>query len=122
MSDDKWIDMFSRQEEFMKLLEENDKLSPWPVDLTTKQGQRMVKEIAGECHGELWEATYTLKNKMHRLTDDRTFDRKHYVEELGDTLAYLMEICIMSGISPEEMYEEYCRKNEIVKEKTRNGY
>ena len=49
---DKLADIFDRQEEFMKLLEEMDRLPPWPIDLTTKQGQRMIKEIVGELQGE----------------------------------------------------------------------
>lgn len=118
---DYFEEMFRRQEEFMRLLEERDVLPPWPIDLTSKSGQRMIKEIAGDCHGELWEATYTLKNKLHTMKDVRDFDRAHYVEELGDVLAYFMEICILSGIGPREMFEEYVRKNEIVKEKIRNA-
>jgi len=115
-------DMFKRQTEFMELLEREGKLPPWPINLKTKQGQRMVKEIMNELHGELFEAAYTLKNKMHRLTDDQEFDRAHYVEELGDALAYFMEVCIMSGIDHEELYNEYCRKNQIVKERFADGY
>lgn len=122
MAIDRLFDMFERQEDFMKLLELNDKLPIWPINLTTKQGQRMIKEIMHEMHGELFEATYTLKNKMHRLTDDREFDRDHYIEELGDAFAYFMEVCIMSGITPYELYAEYCRKNKIVKERFENGY
>lgn len=119
---DSFKKMFSKQEEFMRLLEERDILPPWPVDLTTKQGQRMIKEIAHDMHNELWEATYTLKNKLHKLSDDREFDREHYKEELGDTFAFFMEICILSGIGAEEMIEEYYRKNNIVKERFENGY
>ena len=115
-------DMFKRQVKFMTLLEDGGKLPAWPLDLTTKEGQRTIKEIMGELHGELFEATYLLKNKLHRLTDDRTFDRAEYVEELGDALAYFMEVCIMSGIDAKELYEEYCRKNAIVKERYYNGY
>jgi len=119
---DNWYDMFSRQEDNMRILEERDVLPPWPIDLTTKQGQRMIKEIISDCHNELWEATYTLKNKLHKVQDDRTFDRAHYVEELGDALAYFMEVCILSGISSKDMYDEFCRKNKIVKEKFNSGY
>ena len=116
-----WVDMFVRQSINMKILEEKDVLPPWPVDLTTKQGQRMIKEIAGDCHGELWEATYTLKNKLHKFQDDRSFDREHYLEELGDTLAYFIELCILSGISHDELYREFCRKNKEVRENFING-
>jgi len=116
------VELFRRQEEFMKMLEERDLLPPWPVDLTTKNGQRMVKEITNELHGEIWEATHTLKNKGHRLTDDRSFDFDHYLEELGDAFAYFMETCIMSGITPEMLADEYARKNAIVKKRLKNGY
>lgn len=119
---DKLEEMFGRQEQFMKLLEEADKIPPWPIDLTTKQGQRMIKEIIHCLHGELFEATYLLKNKLHRLTDDKTFDRAAYLEELGDAFAYFMEVCIMSGIDEDELFEEYCRKNEIVKKRYFDGY
>lgn len=119
---DHWAEMFERQERNMQLLEERDVLPPWPVDLTTKQGQRMIKEIVSDCHGELWEATYTLKNKLHKARDDRQFDREHYIEELGDALAYFMEICILSGITPQEMFNEFCRKNQIVRERFEGDY
>jgi len=119
---DKLEEMFKRQLEFMEMLESADKLPPWPVDLTTKSGQRMIKELAHELHSELWEATYTLKNKTHRLTNDTEFNRDHYVEELGDVLAYFMEVCIMSDISYDELYKEYCRKNEVVKKRFKDGY
>lgn len=114
--------LFELQEEFMELLEQEDRLPPWPVDLTTKQGQRMIKEIAHCAHEELWEATHTLKNKMHRLTDAKEFDRDHYLEEIGDFLAFGIEMCIMSGVTAKELYNEYVRKNKIVKERFRNGY
>jgi hypothetical protein len=121
-STDKWKKMFSLQEENMRVLEERDVLPPWPIDLTTKNGQRMIKEIINDCHGELWEATYTLKNKVHKMQDDTDFDREHYKEELMDALAYLLETCILSGFDAEEMFSEFSRKNRIVKERFENGY
>ncbi len=106
----------------MRELEAHDRLPPWPVDLTTKQGQRMLREIFHCLHEELWEASATMRNKVHRLTDDRSFDREHFIEELGDSLAYFMEVCIMSGVSPDEIYDEYRRKNLKVRERLEEGY
>ena len=113
---------FDRQEKFMELLRENDLMPEWPVDLTTKQGQRMIREVIQNLCEEIFEASFTLKNKTHRLTDDRAFDSAHYKEELGDAFAYLMEVCILSGISSEELYDEYCRKNAIVRQRLADGY
>lgn len=114
--------MFKRQERFMELLREHDKLPEFPVDLTTKPGQRLCKEAMFCMVEELMEASFTLKNKMHRITDARLLDIDHYREELGDALAFWMEICILSGFSPKQMFDEYCRKNDLVVERLRNGY
>jgi hypothetical protein len=119
---DKLEDAFSRQEEFMKILKDYDKLPEYPVDLTSKFGQRLAKEVVFNLSDELHEATATLKNKMHRISDDRSIDFDHYREELGDAFAFFMELCLISGISAEQLYDEYCRKNAIVRKRFESGY
>lgn len=119
---DRLDEMFRRQTEFMELLRDNDKLPEWPVDLTSKPGQRMVKETIFNMIEELMEASFTLKNRTHRLTDARLVDVEHFREELGDAFAYFLEVLIFAGVNPEELYEEYCRKNGIVKTRLEKGY
>lgn len=121
-SQDMLEDSFNRQIEFMEELRVNDKLPEWPIDLTTKPGQRLIKETIFNLCEELFEASFTLKNRMHKLSDDRSVDVDHFKEELGDAFAYFMEVCILSGISANELHEEYKRKNKIVFERLRNGY
>ena len=113
---------FVLQREYMDMLVEHDRLPEYPVDLTTKPGQRLIKETAFNCIAELMEATVVLKNKMHRLSDDTEVDFPHYKEELGDAFAFLMEICILSGIAADDLYEEYMRKNSIVRKRLMDGY
>lgn len=124
-SEDK-IDMlgetFRLQESFMEELREADRFPEWPVDLTTKPGQRLAKEIVFNLTAELHEATAILKNKMHRMSDDRTLDIDHYIEELGDAYAFFIELCIVSGISSVELFNEYKRKNAIVHGRLKEGY
>lgn len=115
-------DSFDRQLNFMHELRLNDKLPEWPVDLTTKPGQRLAKETIFNIIEELMEASFTLKNKMHRMTDDRALDLDHYKEELGDAYAYFIELCILSGIDHRELYHEHCRKNAIVLDRLKKGY
>lgn len=119
---DKLGEMFRRQEEFMQMLKEADKLPEWPIDISQKNGQRMIKEIIWNMVEEVAEASFILKNRQHRFTDHQDVDFAHFREELGDALAYFMEICIMSGISSDELFEEYCRKNALVKKRARDGY
>jgi hypothetical protein len=115
-------DIFERQLEFMEELKSNDKLPEWPIDLTTKNGQRIIKETVFNMIEELAEASFTLKNKTHRVSDVRSLDIDHYKEELADAFAYFVEVCIFSGIDPIELHSEYCRKNKVVIDRLKNGY
>jgi dUTPase len=115
-------EMFERQKKFMELLIKHDRMPEFPVDLTTKQGQRLIKEYMFNTVEELMEASFTLKNRMHRITDARALDIDHYKEELGDAFAFFMEICILSGFTAEEMYQEYTKKNAVVTGRLENGY
>ncbi|MHB8407797.1 MAG: dUTP diphosphatase [Acidiferrobacterales bacterium] len=119
---DQLDEAFQRQTEFMQLLRDADKMPEWPVDLTSKPGQRLLKEVMLNLIEELMEASFTLKNRTHRITDARQIDIDHFREELGDTFAYFMEICILAGFGPEELFKEYCRKNQIVRQRLENGY
>ncbi len=124
MSDaDKLDKIFKLQQEFMELLVEHDKFPLFPVDLTTKQGQRFFKETAFNLLEELMEASFTLKNRMHKLSDDAEVDWEHFREELcADTMAYYVELLILAGITPQQLYEEYARKNFIVRKRLEEGY
>ena len=122
MKIDRLENMFDKQTKFMEMLRDNDKMPEWPLDLSSKNGQRLIKETIFNMIEELMEASFTLKNKTHRITDDTSVDIKHYKEELGDALAYFMEICILSGFTPEEIYQEYIKKNEIVIKRFESGY
>lgn len=120
--EDKLHDMFEKQTLFMEELRNHDRLPEWPVDMATKPAQRLLKETIFNAIEELCEASFTLKNRMHKLSDDRSVDIDHFKEEIGDALAYLMEVCILSGFSADELYKEYIRKNQVVHDRLKNGY
>lgn len=119
---DRLSEIFRLQQEFMEMLVEDDKLPEFPVDITSKCGQRLIKEMVFNVVEELAEASFTLKNRQHKVSDDSHVDRAHYKEELADALAYFIEVCILSGIGPDEFFNEYCKKNAIVKERLLGGY
>lgn len=119
---DMFKEMLADQERFMRLLQEKRKFPDFPVDLTTKEGQKFVKTISYECADELHEARQHLKNKDHRATVISEIDREAYLEELADFFHYAYEILLMSGISAEEFYEMYMKKGEINRQRIENGY
>lgn len=103
--------MWEQQREFIILLQKTRGFPEFPVDLTSKKGQQFLKEISHECSDELHEARQELKNsKKHQKTDINEINRNAYVEELSDVLHYFFEICIMSGISIDELYDSYMKK------------
>lgn len=114
---DKLDKAFLRQKGFMDMLVEYDRLPEYPIDLTTKPGQRLIKEYVANVIFELAEAAQTLRNRNHVIKDVPELDFAHYLEEIGDAFAFLMEVCILSDISPEMLYDEYLRKNQIVQQK-----
>lgn len=107
----------------MRLLQQTRKFPEFPVDLTTKDGQRTVKQYSYECADELHEARQLLKNsKPHRATEISEIDMDEYKSELVDALHYFFEIVILSGISADELYEAYMKKGEKNTNRIKNGY
>ena len=120
---DKLKEMWDQQENFMKLLQEKRGFPSFPVDPTSKSGQKFLKGITHECMHELFEANQALKNsKDHRETDISDFNREHYVEELVDALHYFFEIAILSGVSMDELFNAYINKGNTNVQRIENGY
>jgi len=115
--------MFAQQNEFMHLLKEKRNFPEFPVDLLTKQGQKFVKNISHECMHELFESVQLLSDsKDHKNSVSGDFNKDKFLEELADVTHYLIEIFILTGISPEQIYEAYMKKGEINNNRINNGY
>ncbi len=120
---DKLQKMWEQQERFMRLLQVHRTFPEFPVDVTSKLGQKFLKGITHECMHELFEANLLLKNsKDHRVTEVSEFNREDYVEELVDALHYFFEIAICSGVSMEELYEAYMKKGKTNIDRIESGY
>jgi len=120
---DRLEEMWAQQTEFMDLLREKRDFVAYPVDVTSKAGQKILKNITHECMHELFESNQILKNsKDHRATTVEEFDRDSYVEELCDALHYFFEIAILSGISLEELHAMYMAKGRTNVNRIMNGY
>jgi NTP pyrophosphatase (non-canonical NTP hydrolase) len=119
---DRLEQIFIKQKELMDALVDGEKLPSYPIDITTKYGQRQIKELTWAMVEEMAEASYILKNRAHRFTDHTDVDFEHFKEELGDALAYFIEICVFAGISSQELFDEYSAKNLVVKKRVQEGY
>jgi hypothetical protein len=116
--------MWSEQVSFMELLVAHRGFPRFPVALETREGQRLVKEIANDAMGELHEAIQHLKNvKRHRATDVPELDRGAFLEELVDAFKFMLEVAILAGVSRTEFITAFRRKSAINRRRiTIEGY
>lgn len=90
-------------------------------DLDHRQVQRVLREFAGYTVEELYEAINNLKNKPWKQTDTPT-DVEAFKEELADAWHFFIELHILAGIDPEEVFRMYFRKTFINVNRQQNGY
>jgi NTP pyrophosphatase (non-canonical NTP hydrolase) len=111
---DKLEVMWEQQRQFMKLLVEKRGFPKFPVNITEKPSQKLLKDISHHLLEELFEANQHLKNaKSHRLTELPEVDLEAFKVELVDVLHLFIEYCIVAGISVDDLYETYMSKGEL---------
>jgi hypothetical protein len=108
---DKLEKMWQDQEKFMRLLQEKRNFADFPVDVSSKCGQKLIKEMANEGIHEFVEAVQLLKNsKAHRAANITQFDLDDFVEECVDVQKYLYEVLLLAGVSVEQFFEVFEKK------------
>lgn len=111
---DSLTECFALQRGFMAMLREDGRFPDWPLDLSSKENQRKLQTFLWDTVREIAEASATLKNRPHRVQEEG-FDRAHFLEEMGDALAFFMEVLILAGFTEDDIVDEYKRKNLIVR-------
>lgn len=120
---DRLSEMFRDQEEFMVLLKEHRGFPDFPVDITSKDGQQVLREASHGGIEEWHEALKHLKNwKKHRATEVKEIDRSEFLEEMCDALHYFIEVCVLAGVSSSELFEAYMAKGKTNKRRIQEGY
>lgn len=115
--------MFVAQGAFMDILKKHRNFPEFPVNISSKDGQKVVKSVSHDCMHELFEAIHLLKNsKDHRKTDINEFDRESFLEELSDALHYFIEICILCDIDQADLYDAFMKKHDINVKRIEEGY
>lgn len=100
-----------------------DRIPDWPIDISNKESQLFCRDLAFRTMEELFEAIRHLKNaKMHRQTELTDFDREEFLEEIVDALHYVLEIMVLVGVGPKELYTAYAVKNAENHDRISRGY
>jgi len=122
---DKLESMFELREEFMQLLCERfpGYYPQWPIDLSTKESQTLVRDVTLRGVEEMFEALQELKNaKPHRQTEVPHLDREAFLEELVDAMKYFYTTMKLVGVTPDELHAAYLRKHDKICRRLKDGY
>lgn len=117
--------MFAQQFDHMQAyatINEDAQLPPhlWG-DLDHPRTQAAIREFAGYTVEELYEAINHLKNKPWKQTH-RPTDTAEFKEELADAWHFFIELHILAGLNPLDVFEEYFRKTLVNKHRQETGY
>ena len=122
---DKLDEIFHLRESFMRRI--NEKIPgvypDWPVSLSDKNSQQSLRDSALKGVEEMFEALQHLKNwKPHRMTEVKDFDKEEFLEETVDAFNYFFALLVMMGITSEEFFDAYIKKDKIIHERLEKGY
>ena len=122
---DKLEKMFDLRQEFMSAIKnQNPDICPdWPVDLTDKASQQHLRDTALKGVEEMFEALQHLKNwKPHRSTEVKDFNREEFLEEVVDAFNYFLSLLVLTGVSADELFDAYSKKDQVIHKRLKSGY
>ena len=100
-----------------------DAYTDWPVNISEKSSQTILRETALKGVEEMFEALQHLKNwKSHRKTDMPEIDREEFLEEIVDAFNYFFSLMILIGVDVDEFYNAFNSKDEIIRRRLQKDY
>jgi hypothetical protein len=95
----------------------------WPVNLSNKDAQQNVRDIALKGVEEMFEALQHLKNwKDHRTTEMPDIDRDEFLEEVVDSFNYFFSLLILAGFNADDFFEMFEKKDKIIRDRLKGNY
>jgi hypothetical protein len=123
---DRLSNIFKQREEFMHMLRQkfpNAYPVEWPVNLSNKDAQQNVRDIALKGVEEMFEALQHLKNwKDHRTTEMPDIDRDEFLEEVVDSFNYFFSLLILAGFNADDFFEMFEKKDKIIRDRLKGNY
>jgi hypothetical protein len=92
-------------------------------DLENRKVQAAIREFAGYTIEELLGEAISghLKNKPWKQSD-RPVDRDAFLEEMADAWHFFIELHIIAGVTPVEVFKQYFKKTLENNERRASGY
>lgn len=111
---DKLNDIFERQRKFMIMLGNDLNRPHFTID------QRQINDLVLATHVELTEFLNEFHWKYWKQNGHTNVEQAK--GELIDVLHFIFELAILIGMTPEDLYFRYVKKNEINIERQDKGY
>lgn len=125
MSEDKLEKMFELREAFMLAMKDRSRgyQVEWPVEIGAKKSQQLLRETTLKGVEELFEALSELKNwKSHKVTEDKEVDKEAFLEEMVDAFNYFFAALVLVGVTPQELFDAYSKKDKVIHDRLNGGY
>lgn len=87
-----------------------------PENISEEERIRLSKEYILSIHKELGEVLQIMPWKLHRA-NVKTYDSAHLKEELIDCFKFLLNVCILHGMTSESFEKLFFEKSEIVEKR-----
>ena len=91
-------------------------------NLHTKLGNFLIKDMIDAAIQELAESVQTLKNWKARKQTEMQSDVEHWKEEMVDALHFYVEALLLAGVTSEELYNLYFKKNKVNQFRQKSQY
>jgi len=106
------------------LVDRNSTILPdWPIDVSSKQSQQVLRETVLKGVEEMFEALGHLKNwKPHRETEITDFDHEEFLEEFVDGMNYFLSVLVLLGHNADDLFRVYKKKDAIIHDRLKKGY
>lgn len=96
---------------------------PGDLDISKKESQQLIRDLALKGVEEMFEALQHLKNwKPHRATEMPDFEHDEFLEEVVDAFNYFLSMLILVGVDSSDLYNAYCLKDEKLHKRLNEGY
>jgi len=87
-----------------------------PDNITEEEKIALSKEYILSMHRELGEVLNIMPWKLHRA-NEKDYNKEHLQEELIDCFKFLLNVCILHGMTPESFEKLFFEKSAIVEKR-----